>query len=970
MGAVDPHSAQGHPVSLLVGRERELDTLRERFARALTGHGSLVLIGGEAGIGKTALTELLCREVETQGAFVFVGRCYDRSETPPYGPFLELFRTYRRENGLPPAPFSHWRGTGDAGSQAALYEQILAFFHDVACQRPLVLLFDDLHWADRASLDLLRVLARSLPAWRVLALATYRADELTRHHPLYALLPLLEREAPVIHVFPRPLDRKAIVALVRHRYPLPDEDTERLVAYLGERTEGNPLFVAQLLRALEEQDILRRDRREWRLGAVDNLGIPVSLLQLIDARLARLDEGTRDLLGMAAVVGQEVALRMWAATAGTDENAVVAAAAAASAIGLIEIDGDGAQMRFVHALIRECIFEGIFPPRRRVLHRRVAEVLAAVPAADPDVVAYHFARGGDARALEWLVQAGERARRANADHVAIDRFGAALALMDRECPDDRHQRAWLLVRIALAHRFEHPEQSVAHLREAARIAAQCDEPALTATARYHLGLTHCFTGDLAQGVAEMEAGLAAFEALPVSEQRHVADLLAMSVHHWRGTLILYLAASGNVRRAVTLEGQGVPGTLTSGSWYLGLLIAQALLGRPDAAAEPFRRACGLERAGRNDRQLGFNYLLHLELVALTYYPDDLDARKRLAEEGERAWRQARVTYPDSQPPRIAWLPLLLITGEWEELARLIPTVGVPNASHEAVVLSVVGQFARLRGDAEGAWRQVHAVLPHGTATEPGDRIFFVAQQMQRLAAVLALDDGDLAVAHHWLEAHDRWLTWSGAALGQSEGQALWARYYEQGGDRAKAGEHAERALVYATEPRQPLALLATHRLLGTLDTDAGRYQKADGHLQMALTLADACQASYERALTLLALAALRAVTGDVVAAHALCSEAQTICVSLGARPALTRITALLTTLAVPALPEATYPAGLSAREVEVLRYLAAGHTNRAIAEALSLSEHTVRAHLRHIFAKTESDNRTAAAAFARRHGLA
>ena len=144
-------------------------------------------------------------------------------------------------------------------------------------------------------------------------------------------------------------------------------------------------------------------------------------MQVIETRLARLDEATRDLLGVAAVIGQETALRLWAAAAGTGEDAAIAAAEAASATGLVEMGGDGARARFVHALIRECVYEGISPPRRRALHRRVAEVLAAVPAADPDAVAYHFRLAGDARATEWLIRAGERARRANADRIAVDR---------------------------------------------------------------------------------------------------------------------------------------------------------------------------------------------------------------------------------------------------------------------------------------------------------------------------------------------------------------------------------------------------------------------------------------------------------------------------------------------------------------------------------------------------------------------
>jgi len=415
----------------LVGRDRELDTLRERFAATLTGQGGLALIGGEAGIGKTALAEVLCHEATMRGAIVLIGRCYDRSETPPYGPFLELLRGYRREDGMPPAPFSHWRGTGDAQSHEALHATILDFFRDVAASHPLVLLLEDLHWADDASLDLLRVLARSLPAWPVLVLATYRADELTRRHSLYALLPLLERESPVARLSPRPLNGEAIAALVRARYPLADGDAERLVTYLNQRSEGNPLFVAQLLRALEDQDTLRPVGPGWQLGDVGNAGIPMSLMQIIDARLARLDEATRELLGVAAVIGQKVPLRLWAAAAGTGEDAVIAAAEAASATGLVEVSGDGAQARFVHALIRESVYEGIFAPRRRVLHRRVAEVLAMVPAADPDAVAYHFERAGDARAIGWLMQAGERARRSYAYGASVDRLERALTLARR-----------------------------------------------------------------------------------------------------------------------------------------------------------------------------------------------------------------------------------------------------------------------------------------------------------------------------------------------------------------------------------------------------------------------------------------------------------------------------------------------------------------------------------------------------------
>jgi tetratricopeptide (TPR) repeat protein len=191
--------------------------------------------------------------------------------------------------------------------------------------------------------------------------------------------------------------------------------------------------------------------------------------------------------------------------------------------------------------------------------------------------------------------------------------------------------------------------------------------------------------------------------------------------------------------------------------------------------------------------------------------------------------------------------------------------------------------------------------------------------------------GDLPAARQWLEAHDCWLDWGGAALGRSEGHLLWARYERAAGSASRARDRAMQALAHAIEPRQPLALIAAHRLLGELDTDAGRDQDALAHLDTALLLAETCAAPFERALTLAALAELHATTGKRTEARRLLDEAREIGLSLGAKPLIGRIDALAVNLAT-ALPIAparrsstgTYPGGLTAREVEVLRLIAAG----------------------------------------------
>ncbi|MCA1669068.1 MAG: helix-turn-helix transcriptional regulator [Thermomicrobia bacterium] len=597
-------------------------------------------------------------------------------------------------------------------------------------------------------------------------------------------------------------------------------------------------------------------------------------------------------------------------------------------------------------------------------------MLAAIPAADPDAVAYHFDRAGDMRAIIWLMQAGERARRSYAYGASVDRLERAFALEKAAGKGDDEGHIWLLVRLGLALRFIDRERGVVLHEQAAAMAALGVNPALAAACRFHLGHTRVYGPDLRRGIAEMEAGIAALARLPPADAAPVMGATGTTLDQAKAGLVLYLALVGRFGEALALAGDAVAAGVSTGVSLLGAMYAHAAHGRPDRAIAAFEGAAAMDRAIRGFRQLAIDCTFALTVVGLTYFASDGATLERIAEQGVRAWERARDAEKQVQPAAMGRLPLLFVTGRWDEIAAMGPALDTSNSSFEALIVNVLAPFARMRGDAAVAERHVREILPQGPATEPGGALFFVAQQMQRLAAALALDTGDPEMARRWLDAHDRWLDWSGAALNRAEAALLWARYHRQTDDPAGAYLHTERALVHASDPRQPLALLAAHRTLGELDTDTGRYQEADAQLRAALALAEACVAPYERALTLLAFAALRAATGDTDAARTLSMEARAICVSLGARPTLAHVENLLATLDDRSAAAPAYPAGLSAREVEVLRHLAAGRTNGAIAAALSLSEHTVRAHLRHIFAKTDCDNRAAAAAFALRHGLA
>jgi DNA-binding CsgD family transcriptional regulator len=313
-------------------------------------------------------------------------------------------------------------------------------------------------------------------------------------------------------------------------------------------------------------------------------------------------------------------------------------------------------------------------------------------------------------------------------------------------------------------------------------------------------------------------------------------------------------------------------------------------------------------------------------------------------------------------PHTALLRLLLARGAWAEAQWLA-------AEHPGDVWLLAATAGRYQGETATAWTAIERYLPAGPATAPGSHNLLAALECQQLAAALALDAADLPAAHAWLDAHDRWLAWSGAVLGQAERHLGWAAYHRAAGDLALAHEHAARALAHASKPRQPLALLAAHRWCGELATAAGQYVEATAYLTDALALADACAAPYERALCLLAQSELHAATGQPAEAQALLDEARTILEPLAARPALARADTLLARLALLQPPRPRYPAGLTAREVAILRLLAAGQSNRAIAAVLSLSPHTVERHLANLYGKIDAHGRADATAFAFRHHL-
>lgn len=977
-----PHDPSRTDQSRLVGREREQAVLGARLTAALAGQGSVVLISGEAGIGKTTLAESVARAAVDRGALTLIGRCYDLTDTPPYGAWVDLFSRFPRDCTGPSLPdlFAQPGIVGEIASQTALFQQVRDFLTALAERQPLLIVLDDMHWADAASLDLLRFLVRFLSQLTIMFIVIYRTDETDPERPFYRMVPALIREGRAGRIDLRALRDEAVHELIATRYDVPDADISRLVVYLQERAEGNPFFLGELLRTLEDAGTLDQTTGGWTLAALAPVRVPTLVRQVIGERLDRIGTDARQLLAVASVIGHDVPLSLWrAVTAVTDEDLFILVELAVKT-HLLEPSPTGTHVHFIHALIRQALYESILPARRRMMHQQIGETMAAASPTDPDAVAFHFQHAGDERAIQWLIVAGERAERAYAWLTAADRFEAAVTLMDERGADAR-ERGWLLVRVARLRRYANPQQGIAYLDSAAHLAAEAQDELLRALALFNRGLLSCFIGEIRRGLGEMEAGVMALKQISVADRARAAGMpnvfALQDPSHGEGTLVLWLAIAGRHVEARALGERMLGGTPTQlprtmivgrnqNDIFKGLGHAYTLLALPDEADRAYEMLATGLRNEENFVNLGMNAIDRLRCLLL-YHADEREGRERLVMDAAAGWQLADdASHDDLQ--RYIRLPLLAVEGRWAELRQL------PMVTFDALawaLRSALGPVLRQQGETALAWKLIHEVLPNGPRTAPGNVRFYVAVECQRLAAMLAIDAGNLPTARAWLEAHDRWLAWSGAVLGRAESALGWAAYHRATGDIVLARQFASEALIHATEPRQPLALLVAHRLLGELECAVGHAAEAAAHLAAARALADACAAPYESALTLLSQAELHQMKGEIAAAHAAIAEARTICEPLNAMRALARADSLAASLGDGAIakrsPTPKHPDGLTHREQDILRMIAAGWSNREIAENLFVSIRTVERHITNLYRKIDANGKADATAYFFRH---
>jgi DNA-binding NarL/FixJ family response regulator len=421
---------------VLVGREAELGSLEAILAEVATKTGRAALVGGDAGIGKSRLLDTFLGRARASGSQTLVGHCVEAETRRPFGPFIDSLRGVRDLPRLVQTEAD--LAVADPDVRYRALRSFGVVFGDLARDEPLVLMIDDLQWADEATMELFAYLARILHERQVLLIGTYRTDELHRLHPLRGVLAALAQARLADVVILRPLTLAGTREMVEATLGLKAAAPRGLVAALHERCDGNPFFTEEVLRALAETGKLVWHDDTWQhVGRLADLVIPASVRDIVQARLATLPNDTRVALRVASVIGISFEFSLLQAlTAMTDRELTDALRAAVAAQLVEEVSGSAAdRFQFRHALTRECVLADLLGRERRELHRQIAASLEARPGVEiePEELAYHFDEAGEREpAFRYHVLASAHAETVSAFSSARKHLERALELASSE----------------------------------------------------------------------------------------------------------------------------------------------------------------------------------------------------------------------------------------------------------------------------------------------------------------------------------------------------------------------------------------------------------------------------------------------------------------------------------------------------------------------------------------------------------
>jgi DNA-binding CsgD family transcriptional regulator len=944
----------------LVGRATELARLTAALERATQGSGSVLLLCGEAGIGKSRLAE----EATAASSAVLRGAATEGSAMP-YGPIVDALRSQLRDQP---------RSLADCGpllphlalllpelgepaaetDRATIFEAVRCALAHLSAEQPLTVFLDDLQWSDETTLELLAALADPLQRLPVLVIAAYRSDGLPRGHRLRWLRNELRRGGRLEELSLEPLDRKGVAELLG--VLLPEPASPSLARTVHDRTMGSPFFVEELVAALQLRDSLRPGRQGLELVDEDEVPLPDTVREAILVGSSALSEQARVAAEAAAVAGQQLDLHLVA------ELSSDAGLAELIESGLLEERGPG-RAAFRHALAQEALYAEVPWMRRRDVHRRLAEAIEAAEGSHLELATHWLGAGDELAARDELVRAAQQSEQLQAHRDATRAASQALELWPEEEADG--------LRLETLERFARCAQFAGEMAEAAKgwreLAASCsrrEDGAGYARAQRSLASVHDLTGERDAAFAARRLAADSFAAadLPVEA---ALERLAMADHHRRSaryrdaielTEVAAAEASGAGRvdiRARLLGLQGVA-QAKGGSYEEGLATVRAGLALAleedltPVAAELYQRL-GLVLCDASD------YRQAEELLG-----NALDLCRTDGEAGDEVACVTCLVY------------VLRERGEWsraEELGREL----VDSKTAVWVAEGLIGAIHAFQGKLASARRLLTS--SRAVSSSVGHYNMYV-DSTTGLAMVAAAEGLDDEVSRCGRELLARWQ--------QSEDHhyAVWgmrwmATFFAGHDDREGLAACTEALSQMAAEGGHPDALAALVQALGELALLEGDEAAAAEHLSRAVELHRSLAIPHERAqIELRAGVALAAAGEREEALERLC-DAYRCARKLGAGPlaseAARQVAALGESVAQRLGSRAAAAAGdevqLTRRELEVLRHVSVGRTNKEIAQELFISPRTVDMHVRNLLGKLDSRSRVEASHRAGELGL-
>lgn len=954
-----------------VGREAPLSALVSLVDRAIDGSGAVVLVGGDAGIGKSRLLRDLKQQAATREVRVIEGRCSSTESSVPYAPLMNALR-FRIAKGegeavaemLGPlravlAPIFPQLPDNPAVAEPRSdrerpFELIFTVLERLAADEPMLLVLEDVHWADPTSLELLHHLAHRAPAFRMLVVATYRTDELHAAHPLRRLLGSLARDRVGQELRIEPLSRDETTEMLTGLLETtPDSE---FAAAIWKRSEGNPFFVEELLSVLSAGGAVAPNAESARI--LERTPLPATVSEAVVERVNALGASAVETLSAAAVIGRSFDFEDLRGVLGMSELELLEVLEQLVAHQLLREDKLERKdsYSFPHALMQEAMYESLISRRRRVLHRRVAQALERRSGKTPprlDELAFHFRIGGDhERAWNYSRLAGDEAVRLRAWDDAAAHYENALASLE-EMTDESDRAADLIERLAaVAWRRSKSAEAAQFTEEALRLRRALGHDEEAARLLRRIASLRIEEGDTEGAGEALDEALRLLGKTPDSNQLGAIydDLGKLSLGRGeldRAESLLMQGLSLASRNAENAE--EIPALVSLGELSI-------LGGAVSAGVSRLDLALALLREGR----LPFERLVRVysESVRVLLLAQDYRRALAWAESAIALCRRQSVVGLDASFRAMRAVILTITSGEEDTLAEAQSAVeelrrtGRPELRD---ALRMLGYIHRARGELE------QARSAYEEASSLGDR------GRQVGLALVAMAEGKNEEAAGILEA---------ALQAVPPSQPLFARqllpYAVEALISVKRIDDAERCIAAIAPLPDPNAGLAQlHHAVGLLRLAQLRPVEAREELELAAKawddLGNRLEARRARVTLLEAMLSSGGSADGLALGRRLLEE-------LG-RPLLPRereiVRSALRRAGVRTRPGVTTTSEsseersvLTTRERAVLREVAEGRTNREIAKALGIAEKTVSVHVSHILAKLGCKTRTQAARYA------